>query len=250
MGPLQMHVYCDESQTSGVRFTVYGGIVIPATSVPVFDEVMQEWRKTTHMFHEIAWEKVSKSYLDGFKSLVDLAFDHIAQEHFDFKAVVFDSHDRRYVRGDKEQGFYKLYYQFLLKKFVPYAMSDDHRLYVYIDERTTKYKLSTLHAVLNNGIRATTARTGEIVKKVEPRNSKECNLIQVADLLMGAIGYQCNGLDKRLEAARHKVELARYIAEKAGVKTLTENIWGRPEFEIWRFKSKAAMQKGKERPSP
>ena len=52
--------------------------------------------------------------------------------------MVCDTQSADYVafrKVNKELAFYKLYYYFLLKKFLPYATDNDHSLYVYIDER-------------------------------------------------------------------------------------------------------------------
>jgi hypothetical protein len=240
LGPKALHVYCDESQTSGVRYTVYGGIVIPAKSVVPFEEAVQEWRRKNHYSHEIKWKKCgAESYYKKHVALVDFVFEHIERSHIDFKAVVFDSKDRQYTgyRLDKEKGFYTLYYHFLRKKFVPYGATDDHALYVYLDRRSTKYKLGTLYNVLNSYVKRDKGLKGNIVKIVHPLDSKKSNLIQLADLLMGAIGFQCNDLDKVPGAAQPKVKLAKYIATKAGVTSLAEQTSPyRSDFNIWRFK--------------
>lgn len=244
--PKTHHVYCDESQTSGARFTVYGGIIIPANSVPVFDDVIAQWRLVYKMNRELKWERVSKQKYAEYQSLVDLFFEHVAAKFLSFKAVVFDTHDRYYRRDrrDKDAGFYKLYYHFLLYKFGPYAHDDEHRLYVFLDERSTLYKLDVLCIILNRGIKKRFYRTVDVVKVIEPRDSKKCNLIQVADVIMGAIGYHSNDLHRRRDAGKHKVNLADYIAKKAGLRTLKEGTSPRRvDFEIWRWKSPAARQK-------
>jgi hypothetical protein len=254
LGPKQHHVYCDESQTSGARFTVYGGIILPAKNVGRVMEAVESIRFNRGMFHEVKWEKVSRRDFDGYKALVDMTFDLLSSRHMSFKSVVFDSHDRMYLRDRRhtDEGFYKLYYYFLLHKFGPYAQTREHSLYVYLDERKTNYKLSTLHTILNNGIAMKWARLGpRVVKTVEPRTSHRSALIQLADVLMGAVGYQCNGLDRRTDASPHKVALAKHIAAKAGLKTLTvQTPWAKRDFEIWMFRPKAALEQEKKRPSP
>jgi hypothetical protein len=57
---------------------------------------------------------VSKGKYREYESVVDLSFEHLAGKYMHFKAVVFDRCDPAYraYRGDREVGFYKLYYQF------------------------------------------------------------------------------------------------------------------------------------------
>ena len=72
--------------------------------------------------------------------------------------------------------------------------------------------------------------------------------MQLADVLMGAVGFHCNGSHTKDGASRHKIELAAYVAAKARVRTLDQQTGlGRQAFEIWRFKFSG---KAKRRPNP
>ncbi|NOT25790.1 MAG: DUF3800 domain-containing protein [Acidobacteria bacterium] len=238
-GPKNHHVHCDESQT-GARFVVYGGIITSGRNVDWFDGIMAKWRDDNHMHAELKWTKVTNQKYAQYKALVDLFFEHAALHRLHFKSVVFDSTevDYAYHDGDEELGFYKFYYQFLLHKFGVYAKSDEHSLYVSIDERsTTKYKLGTLKDVLNAGIRKKFGRNSNVVKQVEPACSKHSNLMQMADVLMGAVGWHSNDLADRPDARRAKIDLANYIAQKAKLGSLKHQTpYEQREFEIWRFK--------------
>jgi hypothetical protein len=54
------------------------------------------------------------------------------------------------------------------------------------------------------------------VTKVEPLNSKQSDLLQAADVLMGAVGFHNQDFHLRPNADKSKVELARYIAARLG----------------------------------
>lgn len=238
--PLRHHVYCDESSME-CRFMVYGGIITPEDNVAEFDGLLAEWRAKNRMNAELKWAKVSKSKLSEYISFVDFFFDHAAENHWHFKSVVFDTSQINYAthhEGDEELGFYKFYYHFLLHKFAPYAKNDDHRLWVYIDQKsTTKERLGALKDALNNGIRKKFSRSVSVIRAVEPRVSHECNLIQLADVLMGAIAYHCNGCHKADNAAQHRCKMVEHIATRAKLRNLAQSTpRGKSDFEIWRFK--------------
>lgn len=219
---------------------VFGGIIVAASTVGLFNQAMVLWRTSKGMRAELKWGKVSGAKLAEYKSIVDLFFSLAGRDSLHFKAVVFDTHEidySTYHRNDWELGFYKFFYQFLLHKFGPYATDDAHRLLVFMDHRVTSYKLSTLCTVLNHGIRKRYGRKADVVRKVEPVDSKQSELLQVADVLMGAIGYHCNDCHTRPDARRAKVELAHYIAQKANLLSLKEATpYGQRRFEIWRFR--------------
>lgn len=237
-GPL-LHVYCDESRQTQDRYMVFGGIVISAASVPSFNQAMALWREGQNMRAELKWSKVSNQKLAQYKSLIDLFFSIAGKGTLHFKSVIFDTRQidyRMHHKGDKELGFYKFFYQFLLHSFGGYCRTDDHRMIVYFDQRTTSYKFSTFCTILNNGIRKKYKRTTKVVRNVEAVRSHECEIMQVADVLMGAIGYQNNECDQRPGARRAKVELADYIARKANLTSLKQNTpWRMKHFGIWQF---------------
>lgn len=239
--PTVHHIHCDESQT-GARHVVYGGIITSGRNVEWFDALMQAWRVEHNMLKELKWTRVTNQKYAEYQSLVDLFFEHADLNRLHFKSVIFDMHQvdySTYHEGDEELGFYKLYYQFLLHKFGRYAKSDNHALHIFIDERSTrrKFPLRTLHGALNAGIKNKYGRTADVVRQLEPRKSKEHNLMQVADVLMGAIGWHANDLGDRPEAREAKINLASYIAKKAKLASLKHGTpWGQENFEIWRFK--------------
>jgi hypothetical protein len=239
--PKSHHVYCDESQTSGQRFVVYGGIILTANNAAAFDDVIEQWRATKNFRGELKWTKVSKAKYRDYRTIVDMFFEHVAGRYLHFKAMVCDRQDPayRHQRSDREIGFYKLYYQFLLRKFAVYADGDEHRLYVFLDQRDTKYKLEVLKIILNRGIRKMYGRTADVVQAVEARDSKKCNVMQVADVIMGAIGFHNNDWHRQPGASKAKIELAKYVARKARLTSLKHRTAPRRvDFEIWIWQAK------------
>src|SRR5687767_12861190 len=112
------HIYCDESSTTAHRYMVYAGIIVATNNLPKLRRLMAEWRTATGMHRELKWEKVSKKKYPEYVSLVDLLFDLIRSRRVHFKCFVLDTRDKGYrafSEGDSELGFYKFYYQFLLR---------------------------------------------------------------------------------------------------------------------------------------
>jgi hypothetical protein len=74
---------------------------------------------------------------------------------------------------------------------------------------------------------------------LEARGSKNSNLLQVTDLIIGAIGFEKNGLSRNPKTRSSKKELAIYIAEKANLANLSDSTsWKAYKFTIWNFKLK------------
>ena len=192
---------------------------------------------------EFKWEKVSQAKLGVYKEFVDLFFAHTNAE---FRCLVvqkskidFDT----YHQGDAETAFYEFYYQALSRNL---RLTDEYM--VFTDNRQNRQsnrlvdlKAKTNYHWLNKGARH------NIVRNVEPRDSKSEDLLQIVDVLLGAVGYD---VEKRAES-QPKVEMVRHIAEKVGCSTLQEQ-WGREtRFNMWHFRfpenSEAQKQKGRHR---
>lgn len=234
------HVYCDESRQTQDRYMVFGGIIIRASALSAFNQAMRLWRESHGMLAELKWAKVSDRKLGEYKSLVDLFFSLAGKGTLHFRSVVFDTSQidyRTFHESDRELGFYKFFYQFLLHAFGPYVTTDADRLVVFFDQRVTRYRFSTLYVVLNRGIRKKYGRGVDAVRNIQAVVSHDCDVIQVADVLIGAVGYQNNDCHLRPGARRAKIELADYIAAKAGLLSLKQNTpWRMRHFGIWLFR--------------
>jgi hypothetical protein len=216
---------------------VIGGIITERENETSFAEAMKLFRQGQNMNAELKWTKVSNQKLTEYKALIDLFFSF--SRAFYFKAIVVDTQEidhSRYNKNDAELGFYKLMYQFLLHSFGSELRHGD-RCIIFLDQRTTsRYKLSTLCAVLNNGLRKKYRFPYGPVRNIQAVDSKDSDLVQVADILMGAIGYEMNGAHTRTGAKRAKVFLAEYIAEKSGLLNLQQPTpRSYRQFSIWHF---------------
>ncbi|MBK9671494.1 MAG: DUF3800 domain-containing protein [Bacteroidetes bacterium] len=145
---------------------------------------------------------------------------------------------RKHGNGGYEESFYKMFYQLLMHKFLKkyYDKDKDTRFIICMDERTTSYKLNDLKTILNSGIKKELSLPYECnpIRTVEPRNSKNSEVIQINDLIIGAIGFQKNGNHLLAGSRRAKIELAEYVAKSAGLLNLQNDTrWGQHRFEIW-----------------
>ena len=59
-------------------------------------------------------------------------------------------------------------------------------------------------------------------RSVEPKNSKESELIQINDIVVGAIGFQKNGYEFRPGTRQSKKDLVAFIAQEARIPNLRD----------------------------
>jgi hypothetical protein len=215
-----MHVYCDESSQSGNKYLVIGGIWISAENVSCIDNMVAAFRHNTSMVNELKWGKVSKGKLDEYKKFIDIVFNGIYKQYLIYRCIVvnMEQYDNdTYNKGDKELGFYKIYYQLLLQNYIR-----GYRYIIYPDDRKNsyKYRLEALKIILNRGIRKKYEINFDPIRNIEARDSHNVNLIQAVDVITGAIGYRWNKRHLMENASISKTQLSEYIAQKANLPTL------------------------------
>ena len=176
-----------------------------------------------------------------YKEFIDIFFEF----NLRFNTVVIDQNEiklRHNKENDQELGFYKFYYLLLWHNS---SNDDEIEHHIFLDRKNNKKatRLEDLKTILKHG--KTQKIYGETynfqglnIASLEPVNSKYYNLIQFTDILLGALGYHYNQRHLKGDASLTKSELACYIAQKMGVKSLkfSTNSKGFKNINIWLFK--------------
>jgi len=235
------YIFCDESRQSQHRYMILGGIIINSKYIETFNNTMQKFRHDFNMKAELKWTKVSTDKLEEYKKFVDYFFALNDTDFAHFHCLILDTHQinhKKYNKGDSDLGFYKFYYQLLLHSFGNrYCSRGVESLVVCLDERTSKYLLSDLRDILNNGIYKKYGIVTSPFKSVEAKDSKKSDVMQINDIILGAIGYHKNGYHLLSGSKQAKVELANHIAQKAGLAILGESSrFAVRRFTTWNFR--------------
>ena len=231
-----IEIYCDESRQElfwsrkrkGARYIVIGGVWMKKNDRPRIKEQIQTLRKQHKVHGEIKWKNVAPSKLDFYKALVD----SFLQSQLRFRCILIDKNELdlvKFHRSDEELGFYKFYYQLL------HHWIDDFTKYsVFVDLRTSgsPARLKELYDVLCNA-----NLTADIVQ-IQRLPSKQSNLIQLADFLVGAVGYSAHGRSE----AEAKSAIVRMLENRLGRGQLSEHTWRSEEkFNVFRIQLQKSL---------
>ena len=221
---------------------ILAGIIIRDRRIDEFNNTIAAYRKQTNMHSELKWSKVSNQKLSEYKTFVDYFFALCDTDKIHFRSIIFDNHEvdhKKFSSGNKEEGFYKFYYQLFLlfgkKYFNP--KTKDTKFIIHPDYRHTKYKLNDLKGILNSGFSKKTQINESPFVSIEPKNSKNSEVIQILDIILGAIGYDKNGYLVLSGSNKAKIDLCQYITKKAGLRNLSDSTKkGQERFTIWNFR--------------
>ena len=137
---------------------------------------------------EIKWTKVSPAKVEFYRDVLDYFFD---DDDLCFRAIVIPNKSK--LRHDAfgqthDEWYYKMYFDMLKVIFSPQA-----RYRVYLDYKDTQgaAKVEHLHRIICDNMYDF---SHQIVERMQLVRSHEVELLQLADLLIGAIAYANRGL--------------------------------------------------------
>lgn len=194
------NIYSDESchlEHDGKEYMVIGYVSSAYNQVKRHAERINNLKEKHHFYAEIKWSKVSDSQHQFYRELINYFFD----TDLKFRAIVVNKCkiDTEKHGGDFDTFYYKMYYQLL-----NHNLNSQYSYNVYLDIKDTlsNRKVNKLKEILN-------IKYG-VFNKVQHIRSHETVLLQLADVLIGAISYNLNDEEKKSTA---KVELIERIKQ-------------------------------------
>lgn len=207
---MEYNIYCDESchlPHDNVDLMVIGGISCPKEKAEFINKAIRDIKvkNGVYKFAEIKWTKVSESKYKMYEELVDLFFD---TSYLTFRAIV--ALNKSHLNYEKfhltHDDWYQRIYYLTLREVID--IGNDYHIYVDIKDTKGSEKIDQLKDVLNNVVGYF---YDETVKNIQLVRSDQIQLLQLADLFIGAVSYSNRGL----KANPAKLKLIEHIEEKS-----------------------------------
>jgi hypothetical protein len=226
---MDFEVYCDESraeyfrdrQPGAKRYVLIGGLWIEAEQREDYKAKIRKLREIHDVWGEFKWNRVSPSRQQFYLALVQLFFE----EAMRFRCLVLPANQLdsiQFHNADNELMFYKFYYQLL-----HHWILDFNTYRVFVDLKTNRLhnRIKTLERVLQN------ANLTSEVLAVQALPSHQVDLLQLADVLIGAVGYRFH--EERTSVA--KLAVLREIEAQLG-HPIQPTSRREQKFNIFRFR--------------
>lgn len=229
-------LYVDESSQTQHRYLVVGGIAVNPGDVEEFTQRISQARLPELPHGEMKWTKVSPGKIAAYERVVDAFFEMNRQTIAHFHCLIADTSrmdHKAYNDGSKEIGFSKMIYQILIK----FGRIYRHPLYVYLDNRTTQQTPEQLRLICNRGLMRENPAYDWPYRRMVFRDSKASQILQVNDLLLGAIAARRNEHHLREGASEAKASLSARILAHAGIASVTfDTPAHKRHFGVWNFR--------------
>lgn len=227
------NIYCDESchlEHDHIDVMALGAVWCPAIRKDeIFEEIkgIKEKHDLSRQF-EIKWIKVSDSKVGFYQDLIDYFF---AKKDLHFRGLVIMNKSKlnhEKFDQDHDKWYYKMYFE-LIKGII-----DQRNKYrIYLDYKDTRggQRIEKLHEVLCND---QYDFSRDIITRIQPVRSHEVEVMQLTDLLIGALSYYHRGLSTN----QGKIKVIQRIIEQSGFALSKSTLPSEEKFNlfIWRPK--------------
>ena len=223
-----INIYCDESRYSNPEdaFLIIGAVKCPRDSRRTLVRELDNLKREHRVGGEFGWKTVSKSRAAFYKAVADW---FLKTDDLRFRCVV--ANKESLWSHDAEDGFYVVYHQLLCHWLV-----GENTYHVYLDEKRNSRRWQV--NVLKSKTEAYMSDSCSLACLEEVR-SRECVLVQLADFLIGCMGYSWNGhtdSTRYPDGSEFKRELCAYLAKGLNRPTLRFSTWAsEAKFNVFRF---------------
>ncbi len=195
-------IFCDESNhlnSDTSDLMVIGGILCPTNQVQYVNRYIKHLKHKHNATNELKWTRLNNNKKEFYKELLKFFFSSVDLK-FNAQVVIEKSrlnHDK-YNDGESDEFYYKMYYYALL----PFLkVQEDFN--IFIDYKDTKggQRAKKLNEVIDNTF------YGNINCEFTIIHSHESQIMQVVDIMIGAISY------KNRKDIEHISEIKNYIIE-------------------------------------
>jgi hypothetical protein len=226
---MKYKIFCDESNhlyNDKSDLMLIGGIVCPNDQVEYVNRFIKHLKHKYNANCELKWTKLNSHKKEFYKELLEFFFSRI-DLRFNVQVVINKSNlnHEKYNEGEADNFYYKMYY-YAVMPFLNTSSSFN----IFMDYKDSKggQRAKKLREVIQNTF------YGQINFDFTIIHSHESQIMQLVDLLIGAIGYKNRkDIDKNSEIKNFVVEK---IEELSGFVLCDATPQWESKFRIFQFR--------------
>lgn len=232
---MEYNVYCDESchlEHDRSPVMVLGAVYLDSDNVQSVTKRIREIKEENHISQhtEVKWTKISPACMKLYLDLIDYFFD---DDDLHFRCLIANKthlhHEEFHQTHD--EWYYKMYFDMLKIIFSP---KNSYNIYLDIKDSNSHDRCEKLNEVLcNNAFDF----KRDIIKKVQAVRSHEIQILQITDVLNGAVSMVNRYKDLSEISPAKKVIIDR-IKERSGYTLSFRTLYREDKFNIFTWEGK------------
>ncbi len=189
---MEYNVYCDESchlVSNDSKYMLIGAVYCPKYKVKKVNEYIEHLKENYNLSDkiELKWNKIDKKTEKLYLDIINYFFNN---DDLKFRVIVVDKTklDHEKYNQTENDFYHKAYYDMLKYIIIP---GNFYNIYPDIKDTNSYY----CHQVMLDYLRIKMSDTNKkTIKKVQPIRSYEAPILQINDILIGALSYYYRNL--------------------------------------------------------
>ncbi len=189
---MEYNVYCDESchlVSNNSKYMLIGAVYCPKYKVKKVNEYIEHLKENYNLSDkiELKWNKIDKKTEKLYLDIINYFFNN---DDLKFRVIVVDKSklDHEKYNQTENDFYHKAYYDMLKYIIIP---GNSYNIYPDIKDTNSYY----YHQVMLDYLRIKMSDTNKkTIKKVQPIRSYEAPILQINDILIGALSYYYRNL--------------------------------------------------------
>lgn len=221
-------IYCDETchlEHDGQKVMALGGIWCNNVTKREAYIRIREIKKKNNLpsYSEMKWTKISKKNVGAYLELIDYFFDNL---NLNFRCLVVP--DKQKIDHEKyeqthNEWYYKMYFE-MLKTVI--TRNSTYDIYLDIKDTIGGIKVQHLKEILANNAYDFDRK---IIKKIQLVRSHEIELLQLTDIMIGAVMAENRGQTK----SEAKLAVINKIKDRAEISLTKKTLSGEKKMNIF-----------------
>ena len=189
---MEYNVYCDESChliCNDGKYMLIGAVYCPKNKVKKVNEYIEHLKENYNISNkiELKWNKIDKKTEKLYLDIINYFFNN---DDLKFRVIVIDKTklDHEKYNQTENEFYHKIYYEMLKYIIIP---GNSYNIYPDIKDTNSYY----YHQVMLDYLRIKMSdKNKKTIKKVQPIRSYEAPILQINDILIGALSYYYRNL--------------------------------------------------------
>ena len=229
---MEYNIYCDESchlQSNNSKYMLIGAVYCPKSKIKKVNEYIQHLKENYNLSNtiELKWNKLDKKTEKLYLDVINYFFN---SDYLKFRVIVIDKTtlDHEKYNQTENDFYHKSYYEMLKYIIIP---GNTYNIYPDIKDTNSYY----YHQVMLDFLRIKMSDSNKkTIKKVQPIRSYESPILQINDILIGAISYYYRQLDTN----QTKLKIINEIKRLYDGNLDTTSFYSNTKFNIFFWRSK------------
>ena len=226
------NIYCDESchlENDGIPVMVLGAVWCNVNKVKEITKRIREIKQDHGLpkDFEIKWVKISPSKLSFYRAVIDYFFD---DDDLHYRGIIIPDKSllcHPVYNQTHDDFYYKMYFELLKVILSP---NSKYRIYLDIKDTKSQIKTNKLYDVLAHSLWDFDHRIVEFIQNIR---SHEVEIIQLTDILSGAIAYK----NRNLNTSSAKISIIDRIINRSGYSLTRTTLLREEKMNLLRWES-------------